>query len=300
MRVLDELVGVPVAGDDDDVLAGIARPSRQGGEHVVRLVADELHDRHSERGEHLAHQSELLDEQLGGRVALGLVGLEALVAKGRLRPVERHGETGRSVVAPEVEHHRGEPVDGVGDLTARGGHVGRQGEERPIGQGVPVDQQRRQSVGLQIQPEHAHLGHALRVVALPLRGGHLLARDVGEPVALEERGRPLGDRAGEDRFQATVHGAGHQPLQQLAPCALTREPVDGVEARDLADLVVGVARRLEAPDPGDVAAVRDPGTEAAEGHPHDLGPRPRSEEALLHPSGHELLHDGEVVDGQRS
>ena len=44
------------------------------------------------------------------------------------------------VVADQVDQHRGEAEDGVGDLPRRGGQVGRQCEERPIRQRVPVDQ----------------------------------------------------------------------------------------------------------------------------------------------------------------
>src|SRR3546814_6076435 len=79
------------------------------------------------------------------------VGGDALVAERRLRPVERHRDRLRRVVAQEVHEHRREPEDGVGDLPRRGGEVGREREEGAVGERVAVDQQdgagHRRSVG---------------------------------------------------------------------------------------------------------------------------------------------------------
>ena len=54
--------------------------------------------------------------------------------------VEGHGDAVGLVVAHEVEQHRREAVDGVGDLAAGKGDVGGEGEEGPVGERVPVDQ----------------------------------------------------------------------------------------------------------------------------------------------------------------
>ena len=45
------------------------------------------------------------------------------------------------VVAQQVDQHRREAEHRVGDLARRRRHVGRQGEERPVGQRVAVEQQ---------------------------------------------------------------------------------------------------------------------------------------------------------------
>ena len=76
-------------------------------------------------------------------MAVGLVGVHPLVAEGGLGPVEGHCDLIGLVVAPQVDQHRGEPEDGVGDLARGGGHVGGQGEEGPVGERVPVDEHHR-------------------------------------------------------------------------------------------------------------------------------------------------------------
>ena len=63
--VADELEHVPVAGDDDDLVALRSRLLRERREEVVGLVALELDDRDAHRLEHLADERELLAELSG-------------------------------------------------------------------------------------------------------------------------------------------------------------------------------------------------------------------------------------------
>ena len=139
-RVLDQLVAVAVAGDDDHVATVVAGPGGQRGDDVVGLDPGLLEGGDLEGVDDLADQTHLLAQDVGRRAAVGLVGLDPLVAERRLRPVEGHRQPVVGVVAQQVDEHRREPEHRVGDLPGGGGHVGRQGEERAVGQRVPVDE----------------------------------------------------------------------------------------------------------------------------------------------------------------
>ena len=141
VRVLHQLVRVAVAGDDDDVDRRVAGLGGEGGDDVVGLEARQLDDRDAERLDHLADQAHLLAQDVGRRVAVGLVGVDPLVAEGGFGPVERHRHPARAVVAHEVDEHRREPEHRVRDLPGGRRHVGRQREEGAVGERVPVDQQ---------------------------------------------------------------------------------------------------------------------------------------------------------------
>ena len=103
VRVLDELVAVAVAGDDDDVVARVAALRGERGDDVVGLDAGHLEDRDAERLDHLADQAHLLAQDVGRGVAVGLVGGDALVAERRLGPVEGHRDAVGLVVAHQVD-----------------------------------------------------------------------------------------------------------------------------------------------------------------------------------------------------
>jgi hypothetical protein len=141
--VLDHLVHVAVAGDDDGVEPGVAGLRGQSRDDVVGLVARQLEQPDAEHLDHLAHQPDLLAEDVGRRGPPGLVGGDPLVAERRLGPVERHRHAPVPVVAHEVDEHRREPEHRVGHLARRGGEVGGQGEEGAVGERVPVDEQER-------------------------------------------------------------------------------------------------------------------------------------------------------------
>jgi hypothetical protein len=64
--VLDELVAVAVAGDDDDVVAALLGQGGQGGDDVVGLDAGLVDGGDAERVDHLAHQRHLLASRCRG------------------------------------------------------------------------------------------------------------------------------------------------------------------------------------------------------------------------------------------
>ena len=140
--VVDELEGVAVAGDDEDVVARRAGLGGEGGDDVVGLVAGGGQVADAERVQHLEDEADLAAELIRGLRPAGLVLDVLLVPEGRLGPVERHRDPGRLLVPQDVDEHRGEAVDGVGGLARRGREVlHREREERPVRQRVPVEQQ---------------------------------------------------------------------------------------------------------------------------------------------------------------
>ena len=132
--ILDQLVRVAVPGHDDDRMAPVAGLGRQGGQHVVGLEALRSDHGDGQRLEHVADHVELR-WQIGRRlVAAALVVVDDLVPERPSGKVEGHGQAHGVVVAHQVEHHRGEPVHGVGgDTGARLQGVGQR-EIRPEGQ----------------------------------------------------------------------------------------------------------------------------------------------------------------------
>ncbi len=140
--VVDELEGVAVAGDDEDVVARRAGLRGEGGDDVVGLVAGGGQVADAERVQHLEDEADLAAELIRGLRPAGLVLDVLLVPEGRLGPVEGHRDPGRLLVPQDVDEHRGEAVDGVGGLARRGREVlHREREERPVRQRVPVEQQ---------------------------------------------------------------------------------------------------------------------------------------------------------------
>ena len=140
--VVDELEGVAVAGDDEDVVARRAGLRGEGGDDVVGLVAGGGQVADAERVKNLEDEADLAAELVRGLRPAGLVLDVLLVPEGRLGPVERHRHPGRLLVPQDVDEHRGEAVDGVGGLARRGREVlHREREERPVRQRVPVEQQ---------------------------------------------------------------------------------------------------------------------------------------------------------------
>ena len=111
------------------------------GDDVVGLEAGHVERDDAKRLDDLADEPHLLAQDVGGGGAVGLVVGDGLVAERRLGPVEGGDDAVGPVVAQQVDQHRREPEHGVGDLTGRRGHVGRQGEEGPVRQRVAVEQQ---------------------------------------------------------------------------------------------------------------------------------------------------------------
>ena len=155
MRVLDELVRVPVARDDDDVVATGLRLLRQRGDDVVRFEACEVHGHDPEGIDHLAHQPHLLAQDVGCLVPIALVGGDGVVSERPLGPVERGDDRVRLVVLHEVDQHRREAEDGVRHLATGRRHVRGQGEEGPIRQGVAVEKEDLDTAGSPVREQLA-------------------------------------------------------------------------------------------------------------------------------------------------
>ena len=141
VRVADELVGVAIAGDDDDVVAPRVGLLGGRGDEVVGLEPGELAHRHPEGVEHLTDEAHLLAQRVGRRLALRLVGRVGLVAERRLGSVEGDEHLVGALLLHHVDEHRREPEHGVGQLATGRRHVLGQGEEGAVGQRVAVEQQ---------------------------------------------------------------------------------------------------------------------------------------------------------------
>src|SRR5581483_12481829 len=71
--VFDQLVGVAVAGDDDDVVAPVPGLGGEGGHDVVGLVGGNFEDGDLQGVDHPAHQAHLLAQDVGRLGAARLV-----------------------------------------------------------------------------------------------------------------------------------------------------------------------------------------------------------------------------------
>ncbi len=140
MRVFDELIGVAVAGDDDDVVAAVAALRGERGQDVVGFETGDLDHRHAQRLEHLAHEAHLLLQNVGRGFAAGFVVVDHAVPERRLRAVEGHDHAVGLVLPHDVGEHLRETQHRVGHLPGGGGQVGRQGEESAIDERIPVEQ----------------------------------------------------------------------------------------------------------------------------------------------------------------
>ena len=146
--ILDQLVGVAVAGDDDDRMLAVPGLGGQRGQHVVGLEPLGADHRDGQRSEQGPDHVELGREIGGGLGPAALVVLGDLVAEGPPGKIEGDGQPHRPVVPHQVHHHRCESVDGVGDHACGGGQIGRQGEVGPEGQRHPVQEDQRGRGGI--------------------------------------------------------------------------------------------------------------------------------------------------------
>ncbi|GGT54426.1 hypothetical protein GCM10010177_08460 [Actinomadura citrea] len=142
-RVVDQLERVAVAGDDEGLHPGAGGLDGQRGDDVVRLEPGDRQPRDAQRVQHLEDQADLAAELVGRLLPARLVLHVLLVPERRLGAVERHRDVGRLLVAQDVDEHRGEAVHGVGRLpVGRGEVLHGQREERPVGQGMAVEQKK--------------------------------------------------------------------------------------------------------------------------------------------------------------
>ena len=149
--LVDQLVGVAVAGHDHHLDPLLARLLGQRGDHVVGLVALDL-DVGVAEGLDQRHQVRpLLAQQVGARFALGLVEVVGLLAAAPAGvPGDDHPL--RMVLVDDFDQHRGEPVDRVGRPPVAGPDRLRQGEEGAVGEAVAVDQEELGCVGAHRAP----------------------------------------------------------------------------------------------------------------------------------------------------
>jgi hypothetical protein len=150
--ILDELERVAVTGHHHHVAAGVASLGRERGQDVVGFVAHLLHARHGEDPEHLAHESELGNQEVRRLGPVSLVVRDHLVAKGRLGPVEGHGDAARVVVAQQVHENGTEPEHSVCHLPTGRRQIGRERKESAKDQRVPIEEEERPAAGHVRQP----------------------------------------------------------------------------------------------------------------------------------------------------
>ncbi len=138
--VVDELEGVPVPGDHEHVPTPGLGPPSQGGDHVVGFVSLPFDLDDPEGVQHLADEGELALEGVGGRLTLRLVVGVFDGAEGFTAHVPGDGQGVGVMVGEQLDEHPGEAVHRVGHLAGGGGQLLGQGEERPVGDGVAVDE----------------------------------------------------------------------------------------------------------------------------------------------------------------
>ena len=142
-----ELEHVLVAGDDDDVEAGLFRLVRKRADQIVRLVAGLPDGGNVEGIHHTMDVGNLGAHAFRHRRSLRLVGLELRMPQRRALFVKRHDEAIRLPFTNNLQQHGCEAEDGVG-LEALGIVQGRQGKERAIDIGAPINQVERLTAGL--------------------------------------------------------------------------------------------------------------------------------------------------------
>ncbi len=138
--VADELVDVAVAGDDHHRDPLLLRPPRQRGDHVVGLVALDPDVGVAERLDQGHQVRPLLPEQVRPRGPLRLVEVVDDLPPRHPR-VPGHHDPSRPVLRDDLDQHRGQPVDRIGRPPVARPNRLRQGEERPVGKRVAVDQE---------------------------------------------------------------------------------------------------------------------------------------------------------------
>ncbi len=193
--VLDELVRVAVAGDDHHRDAALLGLLGERGDHVVGLEALDRDVAVAEGLDQRAQVRPLELEQVGPARALGLVVGRQLLAAGHPR-VPDDDRRHRTVVREDLHEHRGESEDRVGRPPVGGGDRLGKREERPIGQGVAVDQEELAGRAAVVS-RHGPQGYPRRVVGRPCAAmiAERLRHDAER--SLRVRLRPIGLAHGE-------------------------------------------------------------------------------------------------------
>ncbi len=139
---VDELERVCVAGDDQGIHAGFLSLPGESTQHIVRLVAFDLVNRHVQRFHQFTDAVHLDAQRVCHLRPVGLV-LGVLLLAATVAGIETDGDVVGFLLFEYPEEHRCKAVRGVRRFALGGGHLSRQGMERPIGQGVTVDQNER-------------------------------------------------------------------------------------------------------------------------------------------------------------
>ena len=159
----DELEGIAVGRDDACPDRGLVRPGGERGDHVVGFPALELEVAVAEGLDDRPEERELLPEEIRHRPAV------LLVLGRELRPVHgprvpRHRDPLGPVVGEQLEQHVREPEQRAGGEAFARRQLLRQGEERPVGEVVAVDEEQLAFAGgrvveLELGPAERLRGH---------------------------------------------------------------------------------------------------------------------------------------------
>ncbi|CAB4599892.1 unannotated protein [freshwater metagenome] len=122
--IADKLVTVPVAGDDQHVVAARFGFGRKRRDDVIGFETHKVENRHPQRLDDLPHETHLLAEDVRRFIPVRLVRRQGDVAERRFRTIEHNSKVVGLLIAQEIDEHRREAVHGVGDLTRCCGHVG--------------------------------------------------------------------------------------------------------------------------------------------------------------------------------
>ena len=152
--LVDELVGVAVAGDDHHGDLALLRLHDERGDHVVGLEALDRDVPVAERLDQRAQVRPLQLQQIGPARALGLVVRGHLLAA-RQAGVPHHDRRHLAVVGEDLHEHRREAEDRVRGAPVRRRDRLREREERAVGERVPVDQEEL-ARGVSVAVGHPH------------------------------------------------------------------------------------------------------------------------------------------------
>ena len=139
--ITNQLVAVAITGDDDDPKPILDRPVGDRGDDVIGLEAGAFDRRYSQGRQNFFHDAHLLAQDLGRFLPLRLVRRLRQMAECWFGSIERDHHAIGTAILQNRQQHRGEPEHRVRDLTRGSHHVGRDSEERSIGQRVSVENQ---------------------------------------------------------------------------------------------------------------------------------------------------------------
>ena len=122
-----ELEDVPVAGNDENLIAFLPQVLRQSRQEIVGFIALELDHRDPQALEHLADQWKLLPKSVGCLRSPGLVFRIAIEPELRRALIKTYNDCIWTLVRQKFDEHRGKTIDGIGDLPG--------GSDERVGQG---------------------------------------------------------------------------------------------------------------------------------------------------------------------